>query len=187
MNKVKRGLVGLSIVFLLTGCAGANAPATDAASPSASASASAEENPYGGFAVANPAANEVILTVKGASKTIDLSITDLKKFETQEITIMEPFVKANQTFVGVPLSELFDAAGIQATDKVSSLALNDYKYDDQASKFTASKGMIAFLRDGSEIPMDQGGPIRIVFPSGTPYFDFLDAWNWSIRTISVVE
>jgi hypothetical protein len=44
---------------------------------------------------------------------------------------------------------------------------------------------LALSRDGEIIAMDQGGPIRIVFPNGQEYSDFLDAWNWSLRTIEV--
>lgn len=174
--------MGLVVALSLAGCTVVNA------APAPATSSSAEtENPYGGFAVANPAADEVILTVTNGDKTIDFSTMDLKKLETTEVTIDEPFVNKKQTFVGVPMSVLFDSVGIKSTDKVSTLALNDYKYDDLAGKFTESKGIIAFLRDGTEIPMDQGGPIRIVFPSATPYFDYLDAWNWSIRSISIAE
>ena len=49
----------------------------------------------------------------------------------------------------------------------------------------ASEALIATRRDGAPIPYDQGGPIRIVFPDGTPLSSVLDAWNWSLASISV--
>lgn len=182
MNKAIQGLLGTLMVFALAGCTVVNA----ATAPTPVGSASVDENPYGGFDVANPAPDEVILTVTKGKQTTNYSLNDLKKLKSREITILEPFVKKQQTYVGVPMATFFDAVGIKPTDKVSTLALNDYKYDDLARHFSESQGLIAYLRDGSEIPMDEGGPIRIVFPVGTPYFDFVDAWNWSIRSIDTV-
>ena len=48
-----------------------------------------------------------------------------------------------------------------------------------------SLALIATQRDGAPIPYDQGGPVRIVFPDGTPLSSNLDAWNWSLATITV--
>lgn len=114
-------------------------------------------------------------------------MAQLEKLVTDPVTIFEPFVKAEQTFRGVPLKTLFEAAGISSTDKISTLALNDYKYDDIAGNFTSNRGILALRRDSQLIPMDQGGPIRIIFPTNTKYFSFLDAWNWSLRSIKVIE
>ncbi len=48
-----------------------------------------------------------------------------------------------------------------------------------------SLALIATKRDGAPIPYDQGGPIRIVFPDGTPLSSNLDAWNWSLASITM--
>lgn len=181
MKKITTLLLGAALVAILAGCTSANAEI--AASPSASPT----ENPYGGFAVDNPAPNEIILTVKGPTETDEYSITDLEKLVADPITIDEPFIKAKQTFTGVPLKVLFDAAGITGDLKVSTIALNDYKFDDSVANFVGSNGILAITRDAALIPMDQGGPVRIVFPTGSKYFDYLDSWNWSLRTIEVVK
>jgi DMSO/TMAO reductase YedYZ molybdopterin-dependent catalytic subunit len=52
--------------------------------------------------------------------------------------------------------------------------------------FTDSDAIIAVGQDGGDIPVDQGGPIRIVFPDGTPGSTRLEAWNWSIERIEVM-
>jgi hypothetical protein len=36
-----------------------------------------------------------------------------------------------------------------------------------------------------EIPYDQGGPIRIIFGSKSTWAKYLDAWNWSLSSITV--
>lgn len=181
MKKITTLLMAAVVMATLAGCTSATADA--GVSPSASPS----ENPYGGFAVDNPAPDEIILTVVGPTETDEYSMTDLEKLVSAPITINEPFIKAKQTFTGVPLKTLFEAAGISPEQKVSTIALNDYKFDDLASKFQDSNGILAIKRDQLLIPMDQGGPIRIVFPAGSSYFDYLDAWNWSVRTIEVIK
>ena len=50
-----------------------------------------------------------------------------------------------------------------------------------------SNALIATTRDNGPIPYDQGGPIRIVFPDGTPLSSVLDAWTWSLATINVTS
>jgi hypothetical protein len=74
---------------------------------------------------------------------------------------------------------------LEPDQQIATIALNDYRYTDSVKAFTASNGLLAVSRDGAPIPMDQGGPIRIVFPEDTPYFSFLDAWNWSLRSIEL--
>lgn len=181
MKKVASAILGALIILALAGCTSSSANEPAESSPAAT------ENPYGGFAVDAPGPDEIILTVIGPSETDEYSISDLKDLAIDPISIVEPFLKQKQSFAGVPLATLFEAAGIKGTDKVATIALNEYAFDDLASNFVASKGMLAIDRDGENIPMDQGGPIRIVFPSGSKYFDFLDAWNWSLRTIEVVK
>jgi hypothetical protein len=181
MFKTTKALAALLLLTLVTGCTSVSAK--EAASPSAAST----ENPYGGFAVDNPADNEVILTITGPTGTQNFSISQLRTLEAKEFSIMEPFAKSKQSFKGVQLSTLFALVGIEGSSKVSTMALNDYKFDDLAENFTGSNGILAYERDGAVIPMDQGGPIRIVFPTGSKYFTYLDSWNWSLRSISVVE
>jgi hypothetical protein len=166
-----------SFMVALTGCG--------SESPENSVEASVEENPYGGFPVDPPAPNEVVLTVTGSSSR-DYTMSELENLATSEITILEPFAQQTETFRGVPLADLFDESGLQAEQQVATIALNDYRYADSVDAFVSSDGILAVSRNGGPIPMDQGGPIRIIFPEGSPYYSFLDAWNWSLRSIEPV-
>jgi hypothetical protein len=104
---------------------------------------------------------------------------------TSEISIYEPFVKLRQTFTVIPLATLFKKVGISGTENVMTKALNDYVYTNTATKFLSANGYLAVKRNGIDIPFDQGGPIRIVFPDGSTWSHFLDPWNWSLSSISV--
>lgn len=179
MKKISAVILALMVGATLSGCSTSEVGAANKPSPSATA-----ENPYGGFPVDPPADDEIVLTVTG-TETIDYTMPELEALAQVEVTISEPFVNLEQTFAGVELETLFEASGIELTDTVATIALNDYKYEDKGSAFVDSKGILALSRDGDIIAMDQGGPIRIVFPNGQEYSDFLDAWNWSLRTIEV--
>jgi hypothetical protein len=174
--------VGLA---LLTGCASA-----PTAGPPASSSVSAPgptENPYGGAPVDAPGPGEPVLVVtprKGAPTT--LTLDQLAALGTRTISVDEPFVKARQTFTGVPVAAVLAAAGVPAAAELRTVALNDYRYDDSAADLIASDALVATQRDGAAIPFDQGGPIRLVFPDGTPLAANLDAWNWSLAEIRVI-
>jgi hypothetical protein len=110
----------------------------------------------------------------------------LREAATTTITVDEPFVKQRLEFTGVPMATLFEAAGIAGDTVVNTVALNDYAYEAPASVFTDSDAIIAVGQDGGDIPVDQGGPIRTVFPDGTPGSTRLEAWNWSIERIEVM-
>ena len=170
----------LSIVAILTmSLIGAPLFSLNAASPSPSPS-----NPYGGIAVDPLGPNETILVISKGKIVKKLSLNDLQKLKPTVISIYEPFVRTRQKFTVVKLSSLFNLAGIKSTDKVSTVALNDYVYANTASSFINADGYLAFKRNGISIPYDQGGPIRIVYPDKSRWAKFLDPWNWSLKRIS---
>lgn len=168
--------IAASTLILLTGCAAAPAEPTPTA---------AAENPYGGFPVDPPADDEIVLTITGAT-TLDLTYAEVIDLATVDLTIEEPFVNQTQSFSGIPFADLFALAGIEPSDTVDTVALNDYHYPDSAQTFLDASAVLAVLRDGEPIPMDQGGPLRVIFADDSSYVDVLDAWNWSIRSIVIL-
>ncbi len=125
-------------------------------------------------------------TVTGPAGTQTYPMDQLRQAAPTTISVDEPFVKQRIEFTGVPMATLFDSAGITGDTVVNTVALNDYAYDAPASVFTDSDAIIAVGQAGGDIPVDQGGPIRVVFPDGTAGATNLDAWNWSIERIEVV-
>jgi hypothetical protein len=161
------------------------APSSSAATTSAAASAPTTSNPYGVPSIDPPAPNEPVLTVTGGTTPLSLTLDQLNALGTTTVTIDEPFAKKRQTFSGVPLSTVLAKAGIPETATIDTVALNAYHYASAAQPMIDSDAMIATRRENGAIPYDQGGPIRIVFPDGTPLSSVLDAWNWSLATINV--
>lgn len=186
-----RTLLACAAALVVAGCAttSGGSDATPTASPSSTTSdASASPtstNPYGTLAIDPAGPNDPVLTVDGGSSgTLSLTLVQLEALGTTTVTIDEPFVKRRETFTGVPLATILAKAGIPGGAKINTHALNDYNYANLASAFTGSNAIIATQRDAERIPLDQGGPIRIVFPDGTPLSGVLDAWNWSLNSIT---
>ncbi|WP_319428755.1 molybdopterin-dependent oxidoreductase [Mycobacterium sp. RTGN5] len=170
------------------GCASAPTPA-DSGQPPPPASATLplpSSNPYGGATIDPPAAAEPVLTVKGGSApTLSLTLDALNALGSRTVTLDEPFVKRRETYAGVPLAAVLDKAGIPDSATIDTIGLDDYHYISTAKPMIESQALIATDRDGAPIPYNQGGPIRIVFPDGTPLSSVLDAWNWSLASITV--
>jgi hypothetical protein len=144
-----------------------------------------DQNPYGGVRIAPPTPTEIILTIQKGNTVKKLSLNDLRAMKSEVVTINEPFVKKVQTFRAIPLSNLFNLAGIKGSDKVETAALNDYLYINTASNFISARGYLAYSRSGKAIGFDQGGPIRIIFPDKSRWSRFLDPWNWSLKSLKV--
>jgi hypothetical protein len=66
------------------------------------------------------------------------------------------------------------------------VALDDYAVDLSLADVRAG-GIILATRagDGSAIPIDKGGPTRIVFMDGVKAGANADQWVWSVKTIDV--
>ena len=171
--------IALATILLLAGC---NAASTKSSTSTPAPSAT---NPYGGgFTVAPPKATDVVLTVSGSSSHA-YTMGELTALSTKTIDIFEPFLKTRQSFAVVPMSTLLNKAGLTGDQKVETLALNVYAFVDTAAHFIDNNAYLAIGRNGADIPMDQGGPIRIIFEDSSPYAKNLDAWNWSLKAIGI--
>jgi hypothetical protein len=179
----------------LTACSG-SAPPEDAAVPSPGATfVSTVVNPATltvGQAVAAPT-DKPVLTVTGlitAPNRRDALVLDLPTLErmgTHEVAVHEPWVKQDLGFRGVWLQDLLTVAGVQSgATRLRVTALDDYSVEFDLAEMRAGGILIATAdADGAAIPIDQGGPTRIVFMDGVPAGVNPDHWVWSLKTIDV--
>lgn len=142
-------------------------------------------NPYGTSTVDPAGPNEIILTISKGGKKSEFALPRLLKMKSRTISIYEPFIKKRQTFTVIPIESFFALVGIKGNDQVVTRALNDYAYANTASKFISAGALVAIKRNGKDIPYDQGGPIRIIYSDKSSWAKELDAWNWSIASITV--
>ncbi|KDE99875.1 hypothetical protein Y900_013245 [Mycolicibacterium aromaticivorans JS19b1 = JCM 16368] len=177
---IAAGTVGLAV----GGCA--SSPAQDHSSSAAADSESGQgRNPYALGTVDPPAPNAPVLTVTGGTTSLSLTIDQLNAMGHATISIDEPFVNKRETYSGVPLAAVLAVAGIADTATIDTDAIDHYHYVSVVKPMIDSQALIATQRDGAPIPYDQGGPIRIVFPDRTPLSSALEAWNWSLTSITV--
>jgi hypothetical protein len=128
----------------------------------------------------------VVLSIDDGDRT-DYTLADLATFSPIVVTIDEPFIQETVQFTGVAMADLFDDAGMSLDVTVDTVALNDYVYTDSVENFVTNRAIVAYLADGAPIPVEEGGPVRIVFAEDSPYFSELEAWNWSLRAIILVR
>jgi len=179
-----RAAMLLAVALAVAACTGVATTAPLAPSDEDPATAG-DADVYGGFPIDPPAADEVVLTLVGA-RTVELTMGELDALAHRDVTFVEPFVQITQTFRVVPLAELLELAGIMPRETVDTIALNDYRYRDDVRTLLDAEALLAVARDVAPIPMDAGGPIRLVFDTTSSYHGFLDAWNWSLRRVEVV-
>ena len=177
MKKANAILTGVAIALVMN----IMPSAFSAGSPTPTATKS---NPYGGGTVDPAGPNEPILTITNGSKTRKFTMKNLLAMNPAVISIFEPFVKKRQKFTVIPLAKLFEKLGINLNSTVTTKALNDYVYKNKASAFVAASGYLAIKRNGTDIPYDEGGPIRLVYPDTSSWSKSLDPWNWSLSSIT---
>jgi hypothetical protein len=90
------------------------------------------------------------------------------------------------TFTGVPITDVLDyIRASPAAENAEFVALDDYKVTFPIAELRSSGAVLAVTRDGKELPVDAGGPIRLAFPEGSKLGANLDNWIWSIASIKV--
>lgn len=77
----------------------------------------------------------------------------------------------DNTWEGIPLSQLLDAAGVQAGAKFVKFYSGDGEYTDALSLDQARMAdvLVAVLHDGKPIHRDYGGPVRLIVPGMYAY------------------
>ncbi len=137
--------------------------------------------------LAAPAAADVALTVEYADGTsVQLSIAQLEALRTVAATVHEPFIDRVIVFEGVPLSDMFRFLGIPKTvPKLHTLALNEYAVDLPMSITDVEGAILATRADGALLPLDEGGPTRVVLTDDHPQAQDQSLWIWSLKTLSV--
>jgi hypothetical protein len=111
----------------------------------------------------------------------------LAKLGVRQVELYEPWAKQNLAFRGVWLQDLLAIAGI-ADDAVRLhvTGLDDYQVDLTVADIRLGGIMLATSAgDGSAMPIDKGGPTRVVFMDGVKAGANADQWIWSLKTIDV--
>jgi hypothetical protein len=128
---------------------------------------------------------KISVTNKGGTLAFDQATVE--KLGLVQVKLYEPWTKQDLEFRGVWLKDLVALAGVSAeATRLHVVALDDYAVDLSLADVRAGGIMLATRAgDGSAIPIDQGGPDRIVFLDGVAAGANADQWIWSIKQIDV--
>ena len=174
----------LALAVTMAGCAAEDAK--DAAPAPVASSATAAPAP-----VPTPSGKPV-LTITGAvsnhneGSAVAFDMPALTAMATVTTNIYEPFVKKDMKFTGVPVVNLLARAGISPTaTKISLHALDDFQVELKVADLADPEILFATKADDALIPVDSGGPVRLIFPADSEVGKNRDTWIWSIDSIVV--
>jgi hypothetical protein len=145
-----------------------------------------------GQAVPTPT-GKTVLTITGQisapnhGSSIALDQTAIDRLGQVQVTVYEPWVKAEVTFRGVWLADLLKVIAARPAEAgLRVTALDDYRVELPAADVRAGGILLATKAgDGSAIPVADGGPTRIVFVKGMKSGANADQWIWSLKTIEI--
>jgi hypothetical protein len=185
-----RLLAAIAVAVLLAGCGRDPGPDPDRTAPSAPV-VLREATLRPGEAVPAPAGTPLI-SVTGEigpanqGDTVALDRRTLARLSQVQLTTYEPWVKKDLSFRGVWLADVLALAGAASTAEVRVTALDDYAVTFTAADLRAG-GILLATSDGTgaDIPIEDGGPTRIVFQRGLRAGVNADQWIWSLRSIEV--
>lgn len=132
-----------------------------------------------------PPASDPILVVTDADGT-ELAELDLETIEsvgTVRANVYEQWFARDVDFEGVWLEDLLAVAGVDA-DAIEIHALDDFLTQIDVAALPDHDAMVATRADGQRIPVEDGGPLRLVFldPDGVGRESQL--WIWNIDAIA---
>lgn len=121
----------------------------------------------------------------GAKLALDPATLD--QLGISKVSTYEPWNKKTMAFQGVWLADLLKVAGTDGAAKgVHATALDDYQIDLTMAEIQAGGIFLATKQgDGNPIPIEDGGPTRIVFVGGVPSGKNADQWIWSLKSLDV--
>lgn len=136
-----------------------------------------------GDAVPAPEGPVVLSVAANGGAPLQLDLATLQRAGLVEAELYEPFERERLTFSGVELRDVLKLVGVPSTTGVHLTALDDYSIDLTAEQIQAGGILIATKSDGEEIPIAEGGPIRVVFLDGAELGSDEDLWIWSLSRI----
>jgi hypothetical protein len=190
--RTARGLAAVTALVLAAGCAAAEPAGTAEVlgTPAPSVIRAPDLEP--GAVPAAPQGRP-LLTVTGriattnAAGVLQLDQGGLDRLGLLEMSVDDPWAKKRLALQGVWLRDLVDLVRPDAGATTLHLtALDDYQVDLNLAD-VRSLGIFLATRtgDGAALPVEDGGPTRVVFADDLVERFSPDLWIWNIDTIDV--
>jgi hypothetical protein len=172
--QIRLAVVGLAVLAGATAC-GKNAPPHVASATTTS------------IAPLRQATGTPIFDIASTGhEPLNVDFNTLDALATKTYSVVEPFEHKTIAFKGVDLGAVLHAAGVPDTATSVHLgALDDYQIDIPMADIRKGGIILAVRADGALIPVDHGGPSRVVYLDGVAAGANPDQWIWSINHITV--
>lgn len=135
--------------------------------------------------LAAPDPADVVLTLEwDGADPVPLSMDELAQMHTVVADVPEPFLDRTVRFQGVPLGDLLAVTGMpEDVTVLHAVALNEYAVDIPVDVADHPGAILATLADGAPIPVDEGGPTRLVLTPEHPDAADEALWIWSLAEV----
>lgn len=113
--------------------------------------------------------DKVVLTIAGQvsiandGKTAVFSMQMLEKLPQRTVVTKSPWYPTGAEFTGPLLRDVLAAAGAKG-DKLTAVALNDYKTEIPFEDAVKHDVILARLMNGKPMPVREKGPLFVVYP-----------------------
>lgn len=166
-------------LVLAVGCTGPAAPSADGLEEIG-------ERTLGDGTVPEPEDEPVLTVVTPRGDRVAFDLATIEQLRRVQTTVFEPFLEEDVEFSGVVLWDLLEAAGATGDSEDATLtALDDYEVELSLATLRSEPILLATRSSGDMIPVEEGGPTRVVFPAGTSQGDNSNLWIWSVEEIVV--
>ena len=186
-SAVRMALAAATAVVAL-GCGTAEPVAPAAPAPSVVKAPDADANE-----VPDAPEGRALLTITGriaatnGDGTLSLDQTQLDRLGLLAMDVNDPWAKKRIGVQGFWLRDLVDLARPAAgATSLHLTALDDYQVDITLADIRSQSIFLATRTgDGAALPVDEGGPTRVVFGDDLASRFSPDMWIWNIETIEV--
>lgn len=126
---------------------------------------------------------EVVLSITTDGDEAVWDLATLELLEQHELSMVEPFVDVETTFTGPLWVDVLRASGIDTGGDadIELRAIDDYVIVLPTDATAIGGTLLATGDAGEPIPVEFGGPVRLVFPDDVALGDNLNHWIWSLR------
>lgn len=134
---------------------------------------------------------DVVVALSGLTsrnETVQLDMATLESMGLQEVTVNDPWEEKEVTYSGVTMADLLQVVGVSdGATELFVTATDGYALPIPLSELQDGSVLLATRSDGQQIPADNKGPTRIIFPYDTyPNQDLAQAFSvWSVDTMEV--
>jgi hypothetical protein len=131
---------------------------------------------------------EIVVTLSGSNLHQTLTLADVEKLPLQQTTLITPW-GTQGTFQGVMLKDLLSAYHLTINKRVIFKALDNYVAGISKGEIERSPAFIATRFNGLAIPLNNKGPLILLWPARDTLAAQNQApqssWTWSISEINV--